>query len=984
MIFLKKFYAEGFKSFARPTTLNFDSTMIGIVGPNGSGKSNIVDGLKWAMGEQSVKSLRGKEKSNLIFAGSNDLKESDYALVELTFDNTSRILHFDSDVVKITRKLMRKTGENFYFLNDEPCQLKEIQTAFVDTGLAKGSLGIITQGSVNWFAEAKPEERRKMFESAAGIGKYINQKQETEKHLEKAAANLEGLSSSLATLRRDVKELNKQADKAKEFKEKKDKLKLLDLSISVQDYLSWTAEATELDEKITIEDENLDSLNIWIQNSRDLKERYETEFTTISDKFKDLTNQRNNLKEQIDNLNIKRAKHLANLESNLFSNSIEERINSYNTLLASERGLLSSFKTQLEEYTENNKEVIATLEDLAKNKTKIANELEEVKVEYNTKKNKYDVLLKQSTSMNTRERGVETIIKAKNNFPGVHSTLQNLISVNERYETAILTALGKSITNVVVDTDEEAVKAINFLKRNHAGRATFLPLNTIKPKEIAPSTLTIMRQMNGFVDIASNLIECEDQYKNVISSILGNVGVTDTIENANYISRAIRSTYKLISLDGDIIFAGGALTGGEKQHLNSSLFNIEEKLQQAEQELNDARTRLNALNSNYNQVSYDFDSLSVKKQSNETFVDKLGFQIEQSQRKITNYESDLESLNVSKDESANKSMISDIDQSVLDLQTQYSKINKEYEETDKLKENAFNNMSKYSSEYMEKQEKINKLAKTNYEHKNRLNLLNANITTLEDRILADYAITIKSAVDEYNNPPEDMTISEARRIIATLKAEINALGNTINFQALDALEEKQKQLETLEKETSDARDSVNSMVELIKSLDKKAKENFVAIIDKVNETLPTVFKSLFGGGYCKISITDPDNILESGIDVVAQPPGKKVTNLVLLSGGEKTLIALAVLFSILKSSRFPLVLLDEAEAALDQANVNTFAKLIEEFSDVCQFLVITHRTGTMKICPELYGVVMQVKGVTDVIKTSYEKVKNEKFAQTAK
>lgn len=979
MIFLKKFYAEGFKSFARPTTLNFDSTMIGIIGPNGSGKSNIVDGLKWAMGEQSVKSLRGKEKSNLIFTGSNDLKESDYAIVELTFDNSSRILHINANEVKIARKLVRKTGENFYFINDEPCQLKEIQSAFIDTGLTKGSLGMITQGSVNWFAEAKPEERRKMFESAAGIGKYINQKQETEKHLEKATINLDTLSSSLASLKRDIRELNKQAEKAKEFKEKKDKLKLLDLSISVQDYLSWTAEVSELEEKITVENENLDSLNIWIQNSKDLKDKYDNEYNVINEKHKTLAQEKNALKDQIDNLNIRRAKHLANLENDLSSESIEKRINSYKTLLSSERTVLKNYETDLENSLDEINVINQDLIKLNKSKEEFNIALDEAKVEYNTKKNKYDVLLRQSSSANSRERGVETILKVKNKFPGIHSTIQNLISVNERYETAILTALGKSITNVVVDTDEEAVRAINFLKQNHAGRATFLPLNTIKPKDIAENTLMIMKQMKGFVDIASNLVDCDEQYKSVISSILGNVGVADTIENANYISRAIRSTYKLISLDGDIVFAGGALAGGEKQTLNTAIFNIEEKLQQAEQEFSDAKVRLNSLSSSFNNASYEYDSLLVKKQSKDSYISSLKVRIESCKDKITNFETGLDSLDISKDEKANKIKISEIDKEALELQSKYNKLSAEVDEAEQLRENAFNNMAKYSSEYMDKQEKINSLTKTNYEHKNRFDHLNTNITNLEDRILADYTITIKTAIDQYNSPLEDMTISEARRTIATLRSELNALGNTINFQALETLEEKQSQLETLEKQTSDARSSVNSMVELIKSLDKKAKEDFVNTVNKVNETLPDVFKSLFGGGYCKINIVDLDNVLESGIDVIAQPPGKKVTNLVLFSGGEKTLIALAVLFSILKSSHFPLVLLDEAEAALDQANVNTFAKLIQEFSSLCQFLVITHRTGTMKVCSNLYGTVMQVKGVTDVIKVSYDSIKEKKF-----
>lgn len=975
MVFLKKFHAEGFKSFARPVTLNFNSTMIGIVGPNGSGKSNIVDALKWAMGEQSIKSLRGKEKSNLIFAGSNDLKEADFALVELTFDNSTRILHFDADEVKISRKLVKKSGENIYMINDEPCLLKDIQTTFIDAGLDKGSLGIISQGTVNWFAEAKPEDRRQMFESAAGIGKYIKQKNETENHLQKAMDNLERLNTTLSSLRRDVKELNRQAEKAQQYKEKTEQLKKYDISVTVQDYLTWKDEYAELEQKIAIEKTQLDELEISVNKAKELKDKFELEYINIDNKVRTLNNQKSDLQEQISQLNVKRATYMTNLENKISSGTIQERKESYQILINTEQEKLNSWQQKYIEAKKEAQEISNVLEQLETKREEFNAQANDIQNEYSSKKYRYEELERQFNNSNSHERGVSELLKVKDRIGGIHSTIQNIIKVKERYEVAIQTALGKSISNLVVENDDIAVKAINYLKQNRCGRATFLPLNTIKAKEISPATLTIMNQAPGFIDVASNLVGVDDRYKNVIASILGNVGVTDTIENANLISKMIRSTYKLISLDGDVVFAGGALAGGQSQQGHRAVFNIEQKLLTSKDEFNNIKKEYEKFQIDKTQNDYEINQWLIKKQSNDSIVDKLDNNIKDSQIKLTNYKNDYEALEISDDESTNNAKINEYDLQIIELNNQFNKIEQELKEAEKIKELSFDQNAKYSSEYNNCQNQSTDLIKKHAEHNNKFNNLDNQIKNADERIANTYGVVIESVIEEYNKPL-NVTIAEARRIIATLKAEINALGN-INFQALESLEQKETELKNLEKETTDAKDSVTNLSNLLTSLDKRAKADFMSVINKVNEIIPGVFKSLFGGGHCEIKIVDPQNILESGIDIIAQPPGKKITNLVLLSGGEKTLIALAVLFSLLKSSHFPLVLLDEAEAALDQTNVNTFAKLIQEFSDQCQFLVITHRTGTMKMCDVLYGTMMKVKGVTNVIKVDYNSIKNK-------
>lgn len=980
MVFLKKFHAEGFKSFAHPITLNFNSTMIGIIGPNGSGKSNIVDALKWALGEQSIKSLRGKEKSNLIFAGSNDLKEADFALVELTFDNKSRILDYDSDEVKISRKLIRKTGENIYLLNDEPCLLKDIQTIFLDSGLAKGSLGIISQGSVNWFAEAKPEDRRQMFESAAGIGKYIKQKNEAIDRLEKATNNLERISTFTNALRKEVKELNKQAEKAQLYKEKKDQLKMYDVSVSVQDYLTYKDEVVELEKTVELEKVELEKLESNVVKSRELSEQFLNEYKEIDAKFTDLNNEKNELSSKINDLNVKQATFLTNLENKLSSGSIEERINSYQIIINSEKERYNSWKKQLEE-CEVQDSILQENERTIKEQLDLLNEQSRaINGELSKKRYYYEELKKQLDSSNSHERGVTELLKAKNKIGGIHTTIQNTIKVKERYEVAIQTALGKSMTNLIVDSDEIAVKAINYLKQNKCGRATFLPLNTIKGKEISPQTLTLIKNSPGFIDVANNLVECDPIYKNVISSILGNIAVADTIENANSISKIIRSTYKIISLDGDTVFAGGALAGGQSYQNRQVFFNLEEKVEKAQKEYEEILDEVTKLSINLEQVNHSYSQAQVKNKTNLQMLEKLKASITLSEQKIKQNEIELDALTLNLDTKQNEVQINKFEQELIELNEKLNKLDQELAETSELREISFDKSSKFNNELSAAQQEQNSLIKINSDHTSKLNNLKNSILNIENKLIDSYALTIDAAIESYNKPL-DITINEAKRIIASLKVEIDALGN-INFQALESLEEKEEELRVKEKETNDARESVDSLTNLINSFDKQAKENFVEVINKVNAIIPTVFKSLFGGGHCEIKIVDPQNILESGIDVIAQPPGKKVTNLVLFSGGEKTLIALAVLFALLKSSRFPLVLLDEAEAALDQANVNTFAKLIQEFSDACQFLVITHRTGTMKMCDVLYGTTMKVKGVTNVIKVDYNTINSKSTANT--
>lgn len=973
MIFLKNFYAEGFKSFARPINLNFSNTMIGIVGPNGSGKSNIVDALKWAMGEQSIKTLRGKEKTNLIFAGSNDMDEADFALVELTFDNSKRILNYQTDEVKIGRKLIRKTGESLFTINDEPARLKDIQDLFLDTGLTKGSLGIISQGTVNWFAEAKPEDRRHMFEEAAGIGRYTKQKNETLDLLEKAAYNLERLDQYEANLKREIRDLSKQAEKAVQYKQKSQELKNLDVTISVQDYLSYKDETIELSKSISNYKNDIEKLKIEIEENRSLRDKNNQEYLEKDNEIKNLTQIKDNLNIKLNDLNYKKIAYINNLENNINSQNIEERKKSYLSLIASDEEEIASLEKQINQNKTKLNELETNYNLSLSQKTKLNDEYNNLNADYNHKKVIFDRIEELYKNSNNVERGVQTLLNSKSSIPGIHSTVSNVLQVPERYEIAIQTALGKSINNLIVDSTDTAKNAINFLKKNNGGRATFLPMDTIKPKHIKEDSLTIMSKLDGFIDVASNLVSYDSIYDNIIKSLLGNVAISDSIDSAAHIGKMVNNNYKVISLEGDVVYAGGALSGGQQQKTTASTFNIEEKLNKAKNEYEYAKKLFIDKKIEFENINNDITKLNIEIQNIKGTITICENKLVETNSRLSRNKTGYDSIVDANNKDKLKIEINQFEKDLIQVNEELINISQRINTLQNLKEHSYEIYCQYNLNFERNQEEYIKLNEKFNKKNNKLNNFQNEIKSIEEKITNLYEMTMEFAITEYNKPL-DITINEAKMIISKLRSEIDALGN-INFEAVERLDEKESELKSIEEEHNLARESVINLKNIIEDLDKRAKTDFINVINKVNDIIPQIFTSLFGGGDCCIKYTDPTNVLESGIEVIVHPLGKKVSNLVLLSGGEKTLVALTVLFALLKSSSFPLVVLDEAEAALDQANVNTFAKLIQEFSDSTQFLVITHRTGTMKMCDVLYGTTMQIKGVTKVIKTNLDDIK---------
>lgn len=970
MLFLKKFYAYGFKSFADEINLNFVDEMTGIVGPNGAGKSNIVDAFKWVLGEQSVKDMRGNSKFDLIFKGSSIRPEANFAQVTLTFDNSKRVLHYDKDEISITRKLFKDTGNNEYYINNEPARLKDIQMIFTDTGLSKGSLGIISQGTVNGFSEAKPEARRKMFEEAAGIGMYSVQKAESLRHLEKAEQSLTTIVALERELEKDLKKLSKQAENAKIWKEKFDKLKELDLAILVRDISHFNVVKLKLEEEIKI-----------IENDISVKQPFEVELKSklefikqkLNEADEEVTkyNQENlEINEKIATLEKKQAVFNSKLLDAINSNNDEDKIKAYEQLILSHKKDINLFTSRIDELKVQISTYEEILNDLLIKKSEINENINQLNIRFTEKATRLRIIKEQMERNSNATLGVRSILENKQALKGIYDVVGKFINVDEKYEIAISKALGKSIDNIIVENSENAKHAVQFLKQNNAGTATFLPLKDIKSKFVKQEHLDVLSELEGFIGIASKLINTDPKMQVVIDALIGQVIISSDIEHAIRISKYTYQLYKIITLDGDVVFPGGAITGGSNRDTQLQ-FNLDKHKEELEKEVSEIEQQLLDKKLEYEKMSAEHSEVEVKINEKRYAMSTYSTNLESTQKNYDKYLIEYETL-------TKKSFA---DNSVIDenkIQDEINKLNTQKSKIQELLSIATTNKINYSSQANDIDAKLEEVRLSLDRIKNNLSQSKQDLIKCQNsydnaklRINENYAMTLEFAIENYN---KELPISEsqAREVINQLRAEIDSLG-TINPKAIEELTEKQEKYDLILENRKQTEESVNNIKVSIAELDKAARSKFAKIIEDVNNELPAIFKFLFGGGSCAVTFSEPDNILESGIEVMAHPPGKRISNLKLLSGGEKTLVAIAVLFAILKISSFPIVILDEAEAALDIANVERFAQIIRQNSSQTQFLVITHRPGTMKECKTLLGVTMQNPGVSNIFSVSIDK-----------
>lgn len=963
-MFLKRIELQGFKSFADKSIISFDSDVIGIVGPNGCGKSNINDAIRWVLGEQSVKSLRGNSMSDVIFSGSTARKAVNMAEVTLVFDNSRHLLNVDFEEVEVTRRLHRQSGEGEYFINKTPCRLKDIISLVMDTGLGRDSLSIISQGNISAFADAKPEDRRALFEEAAGVAKYKKRKNESLSKLNRTQENLARLEDIIVELERQVNPLKRQAKKAEVYLEKKKQLEVIEVSVLVDEIEKLSEEIDQLKKKafdldsqkamhettIQVEDlKNSELRNEMYQLDREINKLQE-DYARLTDETRVLEARKIEMDEKrkyaLESANnAEKAKELKAMmeEAHYEYEDRAKRLRNLETDMALGKENLAKTESDLSYCSQENAQASAILNRLENRKAVLEN------------------LARQPFN---HQQAVKAILEA--NLAGILGVVSQLFKPLMNYETAISNSLGGALYHVVTEDEASARHAISFLKKNQSGRATFLPLTVMKQRVMNREHRMLAENCEGFLGVASEFVENDPRFDILRDSLFGNVLIVDNLVNANEIAKVLRFNYKIVTLEGDIVNRGGSMTGGKNKN-NSTPLTIQKELQQVLQSLEGQVMKVDGLKNQLYALQNKREQLNASMVQMQIASAKLDPIVKAKWSKYDRLRADYEQIAPDEDLQSSELMEDDI---VVKLSNVHSRI----DEMSSLMKSKRERRMKAGNEVERKDQQIRQLRR-------ELNILQneqrevevaqakaeTKLETSMDRLSATYEMTFEYAQSQ----KQEMDMVEARKNVVTLRQEIAGLGN-VNLDAPAEYKEVSERFTFLTTQRDDLLAAKDKILEAIDEMDGIMIKQFKEMFDKINAELNDVFRTLFGGGKARLFLVDPDDILNTGIDIDVQPPGKMVQNIRLFSGGEKSLIAICVLFSILKARTMPLCIFDEVEAALDQANVERFAKYIAQFRGESQFIVVTHRPGTMAQCDALYGVTMQQNGVSQLLKVKLQ------------
>ncbi|HPF82988.1 MAG TPA: chromosome segregation protein SMC [Bacilli bacterium] len=981
-MYLKEIRAHGFKSFADKINIELGKDITGIVGPNGSGKSNVVDAIRWVLGEQSIKSLRGTDNmTDVIFSGSKSRSPLNVSSVTLIFDNSDKYLNVAFNEVSIKRTVYRD-GTNEYSLNGEKCRLKDITEILLDTGVAKESFNIISQGKIEEILSTKAVDRRVIFEEAAGVLKYKKRKEEALRKLERTHDNMNRVEDIIHELEIQVLPLKEQKEKALEYLDVKEELEKIEIALLAQDIktmndsykekkkiieelksylLTLTTTNTGSEAKISELKNKLDSFN----NKINLKQKELLDITTKVEKI----NSRKNIILERQKYNVDDSKiHTSLVDAKEKILKLENDIESIkNNIL-----LKQSEMKQIElKFVELNNE----LSELKNKRIGLDNSLNNLYRRENNIKSKIESLKDQIDNNSLLPMPVKSILDNPK-IEGIHNVIGSLIEVDESYSNAIAITLGMSASNIVVDSEMVAKECINYLKNNNLGRATFFPLNIIKPKAIDPDTLNIVKGINGFIDVASSLVKYDKKYYGIILNQLGNVIVANNIDNANIISKRINYKYRVVTLDGEMLHVGGSLTGGTLKNnrnvitLKYELDNLINEHKEIIKEIKDIEDSINIIDASLNNTENKLYIVNKDKINvNEEINSKNGL-LEVQTNLLEESKNESLSLNnmlnntLSKEEdevleeyyavSKEKDLINNELLSLIDNRDSLKDKLEECEHSLKLENTTYNSKSKELNNY---EIEVNRL---DVKLDNMLNILRET-----------YNITYEKA---YNDYKLEIDIDVARNKVNTLRRKLKDIG-MVNINAIEEYDKVSERYEFLINQREDLVNAENTLMEIIKDLDEVMKDDFIKTFKVIQSNFTDTFKELFGGGTASLKLTDPDNILETGVDIIAEPPGKKLLSISLLSGGEKTFTAISLLFAILKSRPVPFCILDEVEAALDEVNVDSFGKYLKKLAEKTQFIVITHKKKTMEYVNSLYGITMQESGVSKLVSVKLEDIK---------
>lgn len=976
---LKNIRAFGFKSFADKIDLEIKDGITAIVGPNGSGKSNIVDAVRWVLGEQSVKSLRGTDTmSDVIFSGSKTRAPHNRAYVALVFDNTDHYLKSEFNEVEIKR-VIYNTGENEYYINNSKVRLKDVTDLFLDTGAGNDSFNIISQGSVSDIINSKPEARRIIFEDAAGVLKYKKRKEISLKKLEKTKENLARVKLVITELEKSVIPLKKQSEIAKKYLNLTNELKNIEIALIASDITSINIDYKKIKVEVAKLEQELTTISTSNLEGNSHLEKLKLENLKLEEQITAKNNEYIKLTENLASLEAEKLVTMERKKYNANSSNVEDAL-----LKLKEEQL--SLKHELA--TEQNKleDVISDIKENSIAKDEIDNDLIVAKVKKQkmlTKINDYAKniliyenkieILKDNIASNSKMPSAVRNILNNMRLKGVHNTIGNLIETDKIYETAIETSLGSSANFIVVDDEISAKECINFLKSNNLGRATFFPLNIIKEKNIGSSDLALIKNHPGFLNIASALVKNHPEYDNIIKNQLGNVLVVKDIDALNEIGKILNYRYRIVSLDGEILYSGGSINGGSLKNANGHL-NDKLQLNDLEEKLAVMKIELENLNNDYKELSHNFANKETKESEYAKTLINLNEILNARTNKIRSLE---EAINKKELEIKGNSEISDnlLDAKLVSILEETTEVQSEkdiaasmLEKLKKQKSELALKISEAENIYHKANSEYNKVQENLKEKEIKLGKYDVKLDNLLLELSENYSLTYEYACTNYEL---DMPIDNARTKVDELKKEILKLGN-VNTGAIEEYKRVNTRYEFLLKQSSDLEDSSSELNNIISEMDKIMIDKFKTTFQSISTEFNTVFKKLFKGGRGTLSLTNPNDILNTGIDISAEPPGKKLNSIGLLSGGEKTLTAIAVLFAILNVKPSPFCILDEVEAALDEANVDTFGKYLQEKKANSQFILITHKKRTMEYADVLYGITMQESGVSKIVSVNLE------------
>lgn len=960
-MFLKKIEMQGFKSFADKVVINFDDSVTGVVGPNGCGKSNISDAIRWVLGEQSVKSMRGNSMTDVIFNGSETRKRVNIAQVTLVFNNESKALNSDYEEVEVTRKLYRDTRESEYLINKVPCRLRDIHDLVLDTGLGRDSLSIISQGSISYFAEARPQDRRVIFEEAAGVAKYKRRKIESIRKLERTQENIERMQDIVDEIHKQVRPLKRAAEKAKVYVEKREALEQIEVSVLV-------SEIQDLDEKLKtnnnrIYDYESESANLETRIGvleHEFEQKRQEEFRLDQAIMKDQETMMQLVRE-IGTLETRKIEIDEKRKYTIEVGNVEEKAKEMYVKVLEAKAEFEERSRRHNELKAETDFLIKATHDLQTNINENNQNIRFIQNQKSNLKDRLNILKHRLNKPFEHNVGVQTIMNNQSNLYGIHDVVSNLLVSSAEHDLAISTSLAGANMHIVTEDSQSAVNAINFLKKNRSGRATFIPLNVVKERFVHADAKVICEHAEGYLGIANEFVETEEKYHTLRDNLLGNIILVDTIENANTLSRRLNYRYRLVTLDGDVIHTGGRMSGGRSNQNSNSTASIKLEIENIDKQIARFDVQLDELEMNQDKFNQKY-----RKENENLMQKRIAFaQVEPlldvKRAQYERLQSEYDALNIEHDgdEDIVDEVITKLNQALMkrDEITSNLSLNRE------SRLNISNELQKEEQTIRAYRKELNEISRA----LNDLNLKNTRHETQSDnaynRLSTEYQMTYEYALENIYDEEK----KHKREAVLMLRNEIQKLGN-VNLDAPREFAEVNERYEFLSAQLDELVESREKILNVISELDEIMEVQFKEMFDKINNELQDVFSKLFSGGRAKLVLEDPDDLLNTGIDIDVQPPGKSVQNIRLFSGGEKSLIAISVLFAIIKARTVPLCIFDEVEAALDQVNVERLANYIQELSeDDTQFILITHRPGTMAKCDVLYGVTMPTQGVSSLL-----------------